>query len=294
MIVLEVLDKSLLNPSPKVRNKGRMNQFVGSENSSVEGIRVGEILHRAYVERVARNGAYSHRAFARDLALSHSHLIRVLHGRRRMSYQLGLQVCEKLHWTGKDRALFLESVNASLRESPAQDRSGRRQRVVDLEKFRIMSEWYGPALWTLLSTPSCPSDSRRLASRLGIRTRDVDRMLERMQRAGLIESQDGKWVKADEFLSIPEKYADETLYRYHTQVIQKALEALEAPFKGRRVQRDITSATFTVDPRKLEKAKAKIAKFRRELMGFLTSSRGNSVFQLNLQFFELTRPGEPE
>ncbi len=50
------------------------------------------ILKRGFQARVARNPRYSIRAFARDLGLSHSHLLRLMTGRRRLSVGLATRL----------------------------------------------------------------------------------------------------------------------------------------------------------------------------------------------------------
>ena len=78
----------------------------------------------------------------------------------------------------------------------------------------------------------------------------------------------------------------------HSQLIEKAKDALHTQSVENR---DITSVSVSLDPEVIPLAKEEIRKFRARMKELLTQSQApTKVYQLNIQFFELTTPHEGE
>lgn len=73
----------------------------------------GDYLDSEFKVRKNRNGSYSLRAFARDLGMSHTHLILVIQGRKILSLKMANQICLKLGLGQKERSEFLGLVTDS-------------------------------------------------------------------------------------------------------------------------------------------------------------------------------------
>jgi uncharacterized protein (TIGR02147 family) len=113
--------------------------------------------------------------------------------------------------------------------------------------------------------------------------------VKRLTRLGLLDTSNPKeWKSAQENnTTIQTPFSSEAHRRLQTQILQQAIQALEkTPF----VERDQSTITLCVSERRLERAKEKIKKFRRELMQYLESGPDRDrVYQLSISLFPVSR-----
>jgi transcriptional regulator with XRE-family HTH domain len=251
---------------------------------AVESIR--EILQRTLTERQGRHAAYSLRALARDLGVSHTYLSLVLSGKRRVPPARMLALCQCL---GLDRVttsrLVAEAV--SLPKRPSRELSPRFVRM-EIDRYKILSEWYHLAILDLTLVRGFQSDSRWVAGRLGITPRVAQAAVNRLLRLGLLRVECGRWMKTHVTIAFPRHAPSRPVRHFHQQMIAKSLEALQSNRPGDFEARDITGTTIPVDPSRLPAARHRIERFRRRLLAFLSQGECTRLYQLNVQLFPLT------
>lgn len=244
--------------------------------------------------RVSRNPTYSLRAFARDLRISHCYLSQVMSHKRRLSIETAASLCNSLKLSDDERSQFMQTLFtekwAQAKASPAERKRPEpgEDVVIEIDRFRAVSEWYHGAIFELISTKDFEPNFGWICQRLGITPSEARLAVRRLKRLGLIKTTKNKWTTASGLTYFPTKYSVLAVRKYHQQMIQKAADALAT---GERYdERDITGITFAVDPAKLAVAKKRITKFQREMMKLLAVEGTSEVYQFNVQLFPLTNP----
>jgi len=261
-----------------------------------ESIAPGVLLHQEFISRVTRNPRYSLRAFARDLEVSHAFLSMVLHGKKRIASPRLLQFGQHLGW---NTALTLRLIHdgeknhlsgklKAIPQSLSRRKKMPRQRLVlELERFRVLSEWHHLAILDLLAVKGFRPDETWIGRVLGVSRRKVQIAVRRLERLGLLEKGKFGWRKTTAHLVVPGIKPYHPLRRLHRSLIEKADRYL-AEVGAKDYQRyDCSGAILAIDCSRLPEAKRRIARFRRRLAAFLTEGEATGLYQLGVQLLPL-------
>ena len=240
-----------------------------------------------------RNPSYSLRSFARSLDVSHTYLSLVMNGKRKVSRKRTLQFSQALQLDDQiTDALLQNAAGSSEKQKLSQADEKVSFAILELDRFRMMSQWYYIAIMDLTLLERFESTPEWIAQELGISIPAVKNALERLERLNLIQQRNGRWTKTHSKMVVPTKNPEKAIREYHLQMIQKASAELEFGNAGEFERRDITGTTIAADPALLPEAKKRIAKFRRGLLKFLASGQRQKLYQLNVQLFSLSKQGE--
>jgi uncharacterized protein (TIGR02147 family) len=263
-----------------------------------------DLLARTLEERCQVNPRYSLRAFARDLRLPASRLSQVMRKKQGLSERSARAVAERLGLAGQEADDFCLRVLASDGRSKSQRRiaelrlaqtSGPSDPVhrLEAELFQVISHWYHYAILELSTTRSFRSDAGWVARRLGITRVEVEAAVRRLRLLDLLEDRDGRWTQTQENLVSPSGHPLDALKRFHTQLLQRALQAV---YTQTVHQRDLSSLTLAVDSRELPELVERIRKFRRGFNRHVETAPAHrdpdEVYCLAIQFFRLTTEQE--
>lgn len=253
-----------------------------------------EWLRTELKRRQRANPSYSLRGFSQSLELSPAFLSKILNGKKSLSLESAVKVCDRLALTPIERAAFCKGVSLDrASEQVIQYMEGRQDvsnidqiKRLEEDQFQAISDWYHFALRELVATRDFRPDVSWIASRLGITEAESTDALARLIRLKLIKLKSGRWRKTNAWVGVPSGRGSAALRRHHSQMIQKACEAIE----GQSVEeRDITGMTFTTNPEKIELVRKEIADFRRKIADLLNVSKPGEVYQINVQLFRLTQ-----
>jgi uncharacterized protein (TIGR02147 family) len=227
-------------------------------------------LREEFTRRLRVNERYSIRAFANHLKLDSSTVSQIFAGKRALSEQKIAAIYKKL----------------GLGNNVDKNGDIPKFTVMDLDSFAVISDWYHYAILDLALLKSFKSNPKWIARKLSITEFEAEGAIGRLKRLGMLVEKNGRLVKAEKFYSnYSEGVTSAALKEYQRQVIKKALVAVdECP----QDLKDITSITIAADSRKLEGAKERIKKFRRELCKYLEDGEGDSVYHLTLQLYPVT------
>lgn len=234
--------------------------------------------------RTQKNPAYSLRAFARDLGMSHTYLSLVMNGKKALSLKQAYKIAGIMGLPPHELPLLLGSVSNIKK---ANKRKNRQSVQLENDRFQFVSQWYHVAILDLTLLRGFRSDIHWIARSLQISPLQAGRAIARLERMELLKSENGKWVKASEDVFVPGSTPVPAIRKFHEQMIQKALKALKAKDEVGFKKRDITGTTMAIDPTLLPIAQKKIQRFRKDLMRFLSQGDKTALFQLNVQLFEL-------
>jgi uncharacterized protein (TIGR02147 family) len=246
-------------------------------------------LRVEYARRREKNPQYSLRAFARSLRIRSGPLSEILNKKRRLSVKLGARLAERLGLSPQDAERFLSSIRAQTGAGAAAT-VGEKQAYQQLsaDTFFLISDWYHYSLMSLAETHGFRSDPKWIAARLGVSVTEIKAAIERLLRLGLLREDQGELSAAGSFSFLPRPLPSAALRKYHRQVLELAIRAIdEVPLESR----DVTSITLAVDPGKLRLASEAIKRFRRELAGLLETGQRTEVYHLNIQLIPITQGG---
>jgi len=261
-----------------------------------------EYLNASIQAAQVKNPSFSMRAWAKQLGMNHvAMLSMVLNRKRKLLPNLSSKISNQFRTSGRftetearyfdmlvlfhnastmDEKNFYEGILSSLK--PDQSFS-----TLELDKLNIIADWYHAAILEMTSLKNFKSDPQWISLKLGssVNKDQVRAGIERLLRLGLLErNAKGVLKKTTVFLATPTDIPNQSLKKYHSDVILKGVSAIETQSVEKR---DITSITFSMDLQKMPEAKKMIRDFRRKLLKFLGTAEGDSVYQMNIQLFDL-------
>jgi uncharacterized protein (TIGR02147 family) len=226
-------------------------------------------LRQTFLEKKRKNPAYSTRAFARDLGMSQSLLSMVLNGKRPLTLKQSSRIASLLNLGSEE---FID---------------------YDAERFKAISHWYHFGILDLTTTDRFKNDSAWMAKRLGISKLEIEDAVERLVRLGLLERSGRTLKKANSKVYLATSKSESAVRSFHRQMISKALEELDKTTEKAFNAREISSMTIAVPKSEVPRAKLRIKQFQKDLAAMLNKAGPcNEVYQLNVQFFSLTKETE--
>jgi hypothetical protein len=248
-------------------------------------------LHMMLCDELARrcrtNPHYSMRAFARSLRISHSLLSMIMARKRAISQAAAKKILAGL---SVDPVLSQKILSRLANNKSGRAKSGAETswHNVDLDLFTVICDWYHYAILTLLSLPKAEFDRNWIARRLNITVTEAKLAMDRLQRLGLVEEKNGRWIQAVAPLRTDNTNSTAATRQFHKQLLQKALLSLEQDPFERRV---FASMTMAVNKSCVPYARKRIDEMRDELTEELEaqSQTSTDVYELLVQFFPLTQ-----
>ncbi len=262
-----------------------------------------QFLRDELARRIERNPRYSMRAFANALGLNIGSLSSLLSGKRPLTMKTALRLCDALGMGPGERLRVLDAVaEAQAREKRMQiarlsDTASKIRYEIDEETFRVIGDWYHYAILQLVRTrpyreSGFASESRWIASQLGISETEAALAVRRLESAGLLRRNgDGRLERTREQVTTADRsVTSAALKRLQRQVREKAIHSLENdPIEAR----SMTSMTIAVDPSRLRQARIMIDEFQEKLGRFLEGSTQDSVYQISISLFPLQTKENP-
>ncbi|MBX2987451.1 MAG: TIGR02147 family protein [Bdellovibrionaceae bacterium] len=253
-------------------------------------------LAREMEDRCQRNPRYSLRAFARDLGLQPGKLSEILRGRCGLSGAMAGAVALKLRLNSQERRHFVAMVEAEHARSPLRREQAREElktleaqhgfSEIEVEKFKIISDWQHLAIHEAFLTKGFPGTAAAVARRFGLEENAALEFMERLAAFGMLEkNSDGTWKRIDVSLGLSSGVPTRDVRRHHRLLMEKAIDAMENVAVA---ERDMTSLTVAVPEAALPKVREMIKEFRRRLNREMEETPvKDRVYCLNVNFFPL-------
>lgn len=261
-----------------------------------------QFLRGIFLEKKARNTAYSMRAFARDLGMSQALLSLIFSGKRPLSIKQASQIAILLQFPKEVEERFLEStllslpVNSKLvgRLKKSKELAGARLAQplfteYEAERFKAISQWYHVAILDLTTTKGFSSDPAWIARRLQIATIEVRDAIERLLLLGLLERKGKRLVKSEKTIYFATQKSELAIRTFHHQMITKALDQLQKTEPDAFSKREISALTLAIPRARIDEARKKIKKLQEEMARLFVSDECDEIYQLNMQFFPLSQ-----
>ena len=251
------------------------------------------------IEKQKKNPKFSLRGFARLIGVQSSYLSMVLSGKRDLSEEKAHQIAEKLSLSSLDTKKFvtllrLEKASTAshkeqvLGELQALSPETETTRDLSIDDFRVISEWYHLPLQILAQLEDQAWSEEWAAKSLGITTHEVIQALERMTALEMMEWTLGKRpIITGGRVSVQSSFKNDALRKYHTQMLEKNIEALTEQEPSERFT---GSMNLALDEKQLQEAKAVMDEAMNKLRVIANKkAKGKKVYHANLGVFQITK-----
>lgn len=265
------------------------------------------LSYRRYLEawfaaRKAADARFSHRLFARRAgAASPSLLAEVVAGKRNLSGPMVDGFVTALGLTGASAAFFRDLV--ALDQAPteaernaawqrlAAHRRFRTARPIDGAAFTYLSTWYLPAIRELALRSDFRAEPDWVARELEpkITANQARDALDTLFELGLLAAgPDGRTVPVDTTVATPHQVQGLAVHNYHRQMLERAIDAVEAV---RSDERHLVGVTVAVPEALVPTLKAELDRFQERLLHLCDEhvAEAERVYQLELCLIPLSR-----
>ncbi|MBC7385871.1 MAG: TIGR02147 family protein [Cryobacterium sp.] len=246
--------------------------------------------------RTEKNARYSLRAFAQNLGISPGELSEVLNGKRKLTFKNGLKISTALGHSPVEAENFLGLIKrewaarAGLVLAEEIQPAELERRILTEDVFHLVSDWTCFAIVNLTETKGFRFDHAFIARRLGITVTEAKLALDRLIRIGLVEVTGKKYSVSRDFILAPEGVPSAAVRKFHTQILEKAGEALVSQSIH---ERDIAGITFAIDPSDIPGVQKEIHTFIDRLATRLAKApqqKKTEVYHFETALFRLTSP----
>ena len=243
---------------------------------------------------------YSFRFLARRAGFTSSNFIKlVMDGQRNLGPQAIEKVAKALK-LDEEGAQFFETL-VNLNQAPtvaernrafervAANRRFRAAKKLDGPLFDYLAHWYYPAIRELAARPDFQEDPHWIAKTVlpEIEPRQAKAALKNLENLGLLlRDANQRLVRGDASLTTGHEVRSVVIPAYHLQMIERAGQAVTTVPPE---ERDVSALTVCIREATLADVKARIRRFREELMERCDSeTEPERVYQLCVQFFPLS------
>lgn len=240
-------------------------------------------LQEELILRCNRNPAYSLRSFAKAIGVSPSFLSKILNGQRRITDEVFHKIATNLNLEPFELEAFKSDENAS-------STSDMKFRDLQLEYFKIISDWYHYALIELTNLDGFKSSPEWIASKLGITVNQAKAAIDRLLNLELLEMKDGKLrPTSGGNTTTKNDFTDLAFKKMQDDLLKKAISSL---WNEDLNKRDHTSISMAINPDDIPEVKKRLTKMRREICKYLErpqKKKPTQVYNLSLSFFALSK-----
>lgn len=260
-------------------------------------------LNAYFLDARRRNPRLSYGSWARRLNVKDtSTLTKILRGQRHPGPKVIDNFIQYFKFDSKDSGYFrnmvmLErysnepSVKLQILESLGRENPQAAKTVIDEKAFGLISNWYGFAIRSLINVKGFTEDLDWIAKKLMflVSPKAIQTTLNHLLELGLVvRNAAGALVSTEASIHTTNDISSEFIKKHHEEMLDNAKRALRMIGVEKR---EFTSATITFDSSRVAEAKQLIRKFKSDFENLFESSKnssGDSVYQIQVQFFPLT------
>lgn len=212
------------------------------------------------------------------LDISPSFLSKLLNGQRRITDEVFRKLTTNLNLESEHIRIFAEASSANA--------AGTEFNPLQMEYFKIISDWYHYAIIELCNTEGFKNSPDWIARRLGITVHQVKAAIERLLSLDLLKEEEGRLVPTSGGnTTMKNEFTAFAFKKMQAELLNKALDSL---WNEDISLRDHTSICMAIDPEDIPEVKKRLTQARREICQFLERPRQGKpreVYNLSLSFF---------
>lgn len=259
---------------------------------------------RAYYEAAKKTRAgFSFRTFSKLVGLKSPNFLKlVMDGERNLGAETIPRLAEALGLDASQAQYFADLVACAQAESVA-DKSRAFERIASSRRFRsarridallldYLSHWYHPAIRELAARsdfrPEAAWIARELSPRITV-TQAKQSLALLLDLGLLVRDEQGRVHRGEPTLTTEHEVRSVGAANFHRQMMERASESID---NVPRELRDLAALTVCITPGTAAQVKRRIHEFREALAELCDAdAAGTVVYQLNVQWFPLSRTG---
>ncbi|MCO5142014.1 MAG: TIGR02147 family protein [Oligoflexia bacterium] len=232
--------------------------------------------------RRQKNTSYSLRAFAAWLELSPSSLSEIIAGKRQVSPKMARKLSERLKLPSEKTHKIIKSIG---KRSWLPKKSNQSYIQLKKDQFELITSWVHFAILSLLKVDSPEKSIKWMSEKLSISETLAREATQRLIRLHLIaETRPNYFERTSNPISSSDGTLDLAIQKSHQETCDIARDSVTSfPVD----ERDFTSITMAIDPKKIPEAKQMIRAFRDRLSSVLEDGEVKDVYRLSIQLFPL-------
>lgn len=237
-----------------------------------------KLLNDTFESRSKKNARYSLRAFARDIGISASHLVRVLASQKNLSIESARRIQKKLDLTPIRSNQFIQSVRES--QDQTDESSNRitleRSRAIDPEDFQKISDWFYLAILELTEIDGYVANELNVSRSLSIPVKLAQSALDRLEEMKFLKKTSNGYKKVNSWVHTGGRDKTNLALRLHQKsLLFKAAENLDSiPLE----ERANFGSMYAIDPNQIGEAKELINQFLLDLEKLLAGKKRTRVY----------------
>lgn len=263
-----------------------------------------EFLRDRYRERKQENASFSYRLMAARTGLSAGFLMRVFKGEKNLHPAKAADLAS-LFGLGASERDYFETLVLFGQAKTGPEKDYLKEKILRIRSIQVRTlgqaqadyfrTWYFPALREILNFFPFDGDYATLARmiRPPIRPREARKAVDYLLEAGLVvKGKDGVYRLPDMLVSSGEKVSATLMNDLHHALGHLALRAIR---EMEPKERDFSFVTISLSSPSLEAVKAKIRKFRKEILDVAGQDENvNGAYHMNIQLFPVSYRQDPE
>lgn len=257
-----------------------------------------DLLGREFASRLAANGRYTLRAFARDAGVYPSKMSEILRGKVGVSGPRAKLIAKRLKWDTETAALFYQVAICQFSRSPQKRKDAETairkmcdgsKRQLSESEFRVLADWYHLAILSLAEILGGQVQADQVSNHLRITQSLAKAALTRLSDANLMEMR-GEWfaLKSNSTV-VPGVRSSQAIRAFHGQMLEKARHALETQSNE---ERDNSAVILTMRKEDVPRAKELIRDFRKQFLQLISpvdNHKSDCVYGLSIQLFQIAQ-----
>lgn len=243
---------------------------------------------------------FSYRYFASKLSMDHSNLIKIVMGKRHASQTNVAAIAEELKFNPKEAEYFKTLVEFNKTKNQAKTRLLFEKLIaiknISLKKlepnqYDYYRHWYHTAIYSLLDYYEFQDDYAALSAELNppITVKQARESVALLEKLRLIRKNgDGRYVQTEKMITTGERWHSVAIQTFQEETLKLAISSLSQHPKN---VRDISTLTMSLAKPDMEAIRELSEQYRKSIIKVINESGpGDSVYQLNVQLFPLTKP----
>lgn len=263
-------------------------------------------LSEAFEALQGQDEAVTHRSFSELCGYKSSGAMSlIMSGKRRLSRRAALRIADALGLTVPEREhlllmLRLEQASDFNERSQVLKKMAAARRFCEewndtLRAYDFYSRWYLPVVRELVSLPGFQEDPVWIQERVHgkLSRREAREAIDELLRCGYLERDgQGRLVHTSPIISTASELRSDVLKQHQREMMQLASEALDSQ---PRDVRDMRVMTVAISHGQAQRVKARLVQLQKELLEIVAEEEPvEGVYQLNVQWFSLTEPPQPQ
>ena len=229
---------------------------------------------------------------------SHTLLVMLLQGTRPLRVKHAAFLAKGLRLSSQEKLYLQALIQFEGAEDPEEKslyelwlsdlNPGKEFRTKEVDEFMVISHWVHMAILAITQLRDFESSAQWIHARLKskVEISEINAALTRLLSLGLlVKNKEGKLEATFNRVTTRDDVANAGARKYHQEVLKLAGEAIE---KSPITQREAQSFVLSVSSDKIPLAKEMIRKFRAQFAQAIGSDAGSEVYQMTVQFFQLT------